>query len=187
MEEFSTNIMEQLSTNMMERSSYFQNNIMEQISTNMMERSSYFKKYYLMEMFGSDITDEIATILSTMNERKKHTILHISRSPYYQRSKNIHKNCGSDGRKTCTCISVSDKGENKKCKNLRGYWWCVECTYKTPLAPVYLCSDCANIDTESSTNEKIIHKNKIHDKSHFNDTTSKNFFDKELNKKRKIK
>ena len=136
-----------------------------------------------METFGTDITDEIATILATMSNENKHTILNISKTKYYEKINSVK--CISDGRKTCTNIYVDITGERQKCKNLRGYWWCVECTYRNPLAPTFICSECADIDTKLTNCHNIKFKNTNSYRCHYNNPTPKSFYKQEKNKKRK--
>jgi hypothetical protein len=148
-----------------------------------MEQTISERKDCFLKTFGNDITDEIATILSTMNNEERHTILHISKTRYYGKLNSVR--CISDGRKTCTNIYVDNKGEKQKCKNLRGYWWCVECTYRNPLAPTFLCSECADINTELSRCDRIIFKYTNYSRCHYNNPTPKSFYIQQRTKKRK--
>jgi hypothetical protein len=153
-----------------------------------MEEYASYKKHCFIDSFGNSITDEVATILATMNTQSdRHSILHISKTNFYDK-KNAVKH-SSDGRKTCTNIYTNDKGDMHKCTNLRGYWWCVECTYKNPLAPVFLCSECANINIEQTTTEQTIFTNIFNSRCHYNNPQPISFYDQKhncLKKKRKV-
>jgi len=103
----------------------------------------------LYQMFGGKdyITKEVAGILSRMvTTQDEHTILSLDASPFYY----VHACVTKDDHETNLNKSIAQFAE--KCSTLNcsghGITWCVQCCYKAPLAPCFLCSDCAANDGE---------------------------------------
>jgi hypothetical protein len=130
------------------------------------------------------VSEEIANIIANMDgNENRHTILHITRTAFYNTESN--KNKKSQGRKTCTNIyNRSETNEHDKCQERCAYWWCVECTYRNPLVPTYLCAECANIDKNKTTTKHTVLKETSDSRCHINNLRPKSFFELDVKKRK---
>ena len=90
------------------------------------------------------ITEEIASILASMlSNPDEHSILALAAAPQYH----LHRVDGIDGSRTIesTLMNSAQKCSTVNC-NGYGTAWCVQCCYKNPLVPCFLCHSCAASD-----------------------------------------
>lgn len=74
------------------------------------------------------------------------------------------------------CNWFNDDNKKTKCNNPVGLWWCVECTYRNPLSPIYLCSECANVNKTLSKPLNTVLNTETNEKCHcFNASLVSNF------------
>lgn len=133
--------------------------------------NGYIIKNFLLERFDGGVTNEILDTLINAN-KNSHTIMHIIKSPYYSTKE---KGNTSQGRKSC-CNWFPDGNGKRKCGSPVGIWWCVECTYRTPLSPTYLCSECANVNLELSKPKNIVFNTTIKEKCHSLNPSPSSYF-----------
>jgi hypothetical protein len=91
---------------------------------------------------GKDyITEEIASILASMiSKPDDHTLLGLTASPFYHASED-----GDAAYDDGTVLVESTYEVTKKCSTVDcdgyGTTWCVQCCFKNPLSPCFLCND----------------------------------------------
>jgi len=98
----------------------------------------------LYQMFGGKdfITKEVAGILSRMlTTQDEHDIVSLSASPFYAQA------CDTKDVNEAILNEPTTQLTTQSCSTINCYGygstWCVQCCYKTPLAPCFLCNDCA--------------------------------------------